>query len=208
MESREADAADVTGKRTLRRELLAWRRALPADRIATASATIVATLRGLPELVRSGEDACDVLLHAADRDELSLDALIADPPAGWRVLLPRVEDGAIVAVPAPPGARLRAGHRGIREPVGEPLGPAELAAVAAVVVPGVAFTADGDRLGRGAGMYDRLLPRLHSAVRIGVCLEDLVRDSLPVEPHDARVDVVVTDASVRRSPTHGRRPPA
>ena len=204
------EAADVGAeKRALRRELLAWRRALPADRVATASTAIVAALRDLAELapVPSGRSR-DLLLYAADPDEPSLDALVTEPPAGWRVLLPRVEDGGIVAVPVAPGARLRTGHRGIREPVGTPVGPSALAAVSAVVVPGAAFTPDGHRLGRGAGMYDRLLPRLGGAVRIGVALEDLVRGSLPVEPHDVRMDVVVTDASVRRSPTDGRRGPA
>lgn len=203
------DAADlVAAKRALRRELLAQRRALAADRIATASTAIVATLRTLPELMPTGLlGPRDLLLYAADPDEPSLDPLVTRPPAGWRVLLPRVEGGTIVAVPAPPDTTLHTGYRGLREPVGDPVGPAVLAAIAAVVVPGVAFTQDGRRLGRGAGMYDRLLPGLRSAVRIGICLEEQVLDALPGEPHDATMDVVVTDASVRRSPTDGRRGP-
>jgi 5-formyltetrahydrofolate cyclo-ligase len=195
-------------KRALRGELLAVRRALPADRIATASATIVATLRTLPELLRpdAGDDdgPRGLLLYAADPDEVSLDGLAAAPPSGWDVLLPRVEGGSILPVPFDPGAPLAVGYRGIREPTGAAIG---LGAVAAVVVPGVAFSPLGARLGRGAGMYDRLLPRLEGVLRIGVCLEVLVRDELPVEPHDAGVDVLVTDASVRRSPTARTRRP-
>lgn len=190
-----------TAKRALRRELLARRRALPSALVGDASAAIVATLRTLPELAApTGPDAAaprGLLLYAADPDEVALDALIDAPPAGWRVLLPRVEQDGIVPVPCPPGTPLVPGHRGIREPSGDPV---PYASVAAAVVPGVAFTPDGVRLGRGAGMYDRLLPRLTGAVRIGVCIEDLVRDRLPTEAHDARVGVLVTDASVRRSP--------
>ena len=199
------DGDVVSAKRALRDELLAWRRANPSDHIAAASSAVVAALKTLPELAgptpasAAGSDGAlrGLLLYAADPDEVSLDALITAPPAGWRVLLPRVEHGAIVPVPCPPGTPLATGHRGIREPSGDPVGAD---AVGAVVVPGVAFTPAGARLGRGAGMYDRLLPQLRGAVRIGVCIEPLVRDALPVETHDASVDLVVTDASVRRSP--------
>ena len=203
------DGDVATAKRALRRELLDRRRALPVEHVAAASAAVVATLRTLPELAATAraDDGAPrgLLLYAADPDEVSLDALIAAPPAGWRVLLPRVERGAIVAVPCPPGTPLAVGDRGIREPSGDAVGPD---AVGAVVVPGVAFTPEGARLGRGAGMYDRLLPLLGGAVRIGVCVEPLVRDVVPLEAHDATVDLVVTDASVRRSPMTGAVRPA
>ncbi len=195
---RDAAAGSADAKRELRAALLAERRAIPAATLAAASASIVTALRSLPEL--GTEHATDarrrqVLLYAADPDEVDLDALLVEQPGTWQVLLPRVVAGDLVAVAHRPGAPLVAGFRGIREPDGE---PADLTSIAAVVVPGVAFTADGARLGRGAGMYDRLLPRLPGALRIGVCLERFVRPELPIEPHDAGVDLVVTDASVRR----------
>jgi hypothetical protein len=60
------------------------------------------------------------LVVQATRPEVMLDALLIDRPDRWRILLPRVDDGAIVAVPHPPGAPLVAGHRGVREPTGVP----------------------------------------------------------------------------------------
>ncbi len=72
------------------------------------------------------------------------------------------------------------------------------AGIDVVVIPGVAFTPSGGRLGRGRGLYDRFLAGLPRAVRIGVCLEALVVPELPLEAHDVLMDVVVTDASVRR----------
>jgi 5-formyltetrahydrofolate cyclo-ligase len=188
-------------KRALRRELLSTRRALAEDVVATASERIVTAVRDLPELAA----VRGVLLYAADPDEVSVDALIDGAPSAWRVLLPRVEGGEVVVVPHAQDVPLVAGHRGIREPVGAPV---DASIVDAVIVPGVAFGPSGERLGRGAGMYDRLLPRLAGAVRVGVCLERFVRDDLPVELHDAHVDVVVTDASVRRRTTTGRARPA
>ena len=70
-----------------------------------------------------------------------------------------------------------------------------------VVVPGVAFTADGRRLGQGGGHYDRFLPGVRSGcVRVGVAFAEQLVDDLPTEDHDARVDVVVTDDRPPRAP--------
>ena len=65
-----------------------------------------------------------------------------------------------------------------------------------VLVPGLAFTKEGARLGRGGGYYDRLLTgctaRTH---RIGVCFSTQLVASLPTEPHDQRVDRVITEST-------------
>ncbi len=63
-----------------------------------------------------------------------------------------------------------------------------------VIVPGVSFTANGDRLGQGGGWYDRFLPQRRAGVMtIGVCFAEQISATLPVEPHDVRVDAVVVD---------------
>ncbi len=64
-----------------------------------------------------------------------------------------------------------------------------------VVVPGVAFTAAGDRLGQGGGWYDRFLPGVRpDCTTVGVAFAEQIVASLPVEPHDVRIDQVVLDA--------------
>ena len=63
-----------------------------------------------------------------------------------------------------------------------------------IVVPGLGFTPDGVRLGRGGGWYDRFLARRRTGcLAIGVCFGEQIRHDLPTEPHDELVDVVVTD---------------
>jgi 5-formyltetrahydrofolate cyclo-ligase len=63
-----------------------------------------------------------------------------------------------------------------------------------VIVPGLAFTLDGGRLGQGGGWYDRFLPdRRRDCLAVGVCFAEQVVDMLPVEAHDVRVDRVVSD---------------
>ena len=70
-----------------------------------------------------------------------------------------------------------------------------------VIVPGTAFTAAGDRLGQGGGWYDRFLATVRpDCLKVGVAFAPQLVGSLPVEPHDLRVDVVVTDQSVARVP--------
>lgn len=188
----------MTAKRTLRRALLAARRATAAEQRDTASRAVMLALRALPELggLPEHEPRRHVLAYVADPDELDLTALLVDPPNGWTTLLPRFDDGALVAVAHTHGAPLVAGIYGIPEPVGPALDPT---VIDVVLVPGVAFTHDGWRIGRGAGLYDRLLASLRpDAVRVGVCAEELVVPELPLEPHDQPVDVLVTDASTRR----------
>ena len=68
-----------------------------------------------------------------------------------------------------------------------------------VIVPGLAFTAAGDRLGQGGGWYDRFLSVARpDCVAIGVCFNEQIVDALPTEPHDVTMDVVVTDRGVLR----------
>jgi 5-formyltetrahydrofolate cyclo-ligase len=65
-----------------------------------------------------------------------------------------------------------------------------------VIVPGTAFTPSGDRLGQGGGWYDRFLRTVRpDCVTIGVAFAPQLVDELPVEPHDIRVAIVVTDAA-------------
>jgi len=181
----------VRAKRSLRRELLALRRALPAADVAAASARVVALLRDLPEV----KQATTMLLYVADPDEIDVSALRDAAPSVRTVLLPRVEGDRLVTVRHMPGDDLVVGALGVREPVGPAVDPSP---VDVVIVPGVAFDPAGGRLGRGRGLYDRLLAQLPQAVHIGVCVEQLVVDVVPCEPHDVRVDVLVSDASVRR----------
>ena len=123
-----------------------------------------------------------------------LDALVA---TGTRVLVPVVTGAAPLdwcAYPAP----LRAGTLGIQEPVGPRLGAAAISEVDAVLVPALAVGADGHRLGRGGGHYDRtlaLLAALRPAgppERIAVVFDDEVLDSVPFDALDQRVSAVVT----------------
>ena len=61
-----------------------------------------------------------------------------------------------------------------------------------VVVPGMAFDKQGHRLGRGKGYYDRLLPKLTNAYKLGVCFPYQYIEEVPTDEHDIRMDEVLT----------------
>ena len=71
--------------------------------------------------------------------------------------------------------------------------------VAAILVPGLAFTLKGERLGRGAGFYDRFLRLFPQALRIGIAFEDQITDRIPTDPWDENVDVILTDGGIREA---------
>ena len=66
-----------------------------------------------------------------------------------------------------------------------------------IFVPGLAFSKDGHRLGRGAGFFDRLLAgRAARAFKIGICFSFQLVDAVPTERHDIEMDILVTDGRV------------
>ena len=61
------------------------------------------------------------------------------------------------------------------------------------IVPGVAFTQTGFRLGRGEGYYDKLLQKYPKAIKIGICHDFQILNDLPIEDRDVAMDYVFTN---------------
>jgi 5-formyltetrahydrofolate cyclo-ligase len=86
---------------------------------------------------------------------------------------------------------------GVREPVGGKPVPVNL--VDLVIVPGLGFTANGYRIGRGMGFYDRFLAQSDFiGLSCGLAFEEQVVDELPVLDHDMPLSMLVTDNGIRR----------
>lgn len=75
--------------------------------------------------------------------------------------------------------------------------------IGVILVPGLAFSRDGYRLGRGAGFYDRFLARFPHALRVGVTFDDLVYSEVPVDPWDERLDLILTDEAFYSTRSYG-----
>jgi len=111
---------------------------------------------------------------------------------GKRVCLPRMLPGHLMETPQyVPERPLVYISFGISEPDGEcPLIPKE--EIDLVLVPAVCYDRKGYRLGFGGGYYDRWLEDF-SGFRVGLCRESVLQDEVPTEPHDSRVDVLITE---------------
>jgi 5-formyltetrahydrofolate cyclo-ligase len=84
--------------------------------------------------------------------------------------------------------------------------PIVISSIDLVVVPGLAFDARGNRLGRGGGYYDRFLKRLPPmTATVGLAFDVQIIDDVPVDERDIRVDMVVTDRRLTVSPRASSR---
>jgi 5-formyltetrahydrofolate cyclo-ligase len=72
---------------------------------------------------------------------------------------------------------------------------ADLGSLNVMFIPGLAFDVKGFRLGYGGGFYDRVLKET-SALKVGVCYSFQLVESLPVEPHDVPVDLILTEDGI------------
>ena len=140
-----------------------------------------------------------VAVYDAQPFEVPLaDFIAAVASRGSTVLYPRVEKGSRVLgfheIRAE--ADWASGPLGLRQPRASAHSVA-IEQIDAFIVPGVAFTTDGRRLGRGGGYYDATLAlRSPHSTAIGVVFDLNLVDEVPEEPHDRRVDFVATERGV------------
>jgi 5-formyltetrahydrofolate cyclo-ligase len=190
-------------KLALRDQLLTARARRPLAEIAEQGELLAARVLALPEVRRAATVAAYVSVGTEPGTGLLLDALVA---AGKRVLLPRLAP----ATDGLPGwdldwsvyhgpTSLAPARFGLLEPLGPLLGVTAIATADVVLVPGLAVSAVGSRLGRGAACYDRALARVPGGTPTWVLLyADEVDRAVPTEPHDLRVTAVATPEGVTR----------
>jgi len=176
-------------KRRLRAEIRDRRARTQPEQRAHASRLACEAILASPQWA----DARTVGLFHSMAHEIATSALVE---AAWR-------SGRTVALPVTPPLGLALGFRvhtpelplvptrfGALEP-GPDAASISLDDIDLLVTPGLAFDARGGRLGHGGGYYDRTLPHARPAVMIAFAWQQV--DQVPEEPHDARVDGVVTD---------------
>ena len=186
-----------------KREARALARSILADidreQAQAWSASISRTI--LDELALEPE--ATVMAYLGEGTELNIDPMIeACLAAGVRIAVPDVgQDGhemvPIALTSLKPG-ELTVDRFGIRVPRNrQAVDPKDLNVV---VVPALAFDPLGNRLGRGAGFYDRFLKSLSEhTIRAGVCFSRQVLDCVPIDPHDAPMNLVITEDRVYRA---------
>ena len=192
----EMGSAGLEDKKKVRKSVLAKRASLGESTRSSKSLLIQNKVLSMSEY----EAAETVMLFLNFRDEVETTALAVETLAkGKRLVLPRCAPGGIL-IPLLVNDLdhdLESGMYGIREPKEEGLVKAEAREIDFVLVPGAAFDLTGNRLGYGAGYYDRFFELLSPSVpRVAVAFACQVISQVPVAEHDKKMSFLITEEEV------------
>ena len=172
-------------KQELRQYIRTLKKAIPLDEKKLRSSDIWRRALEISEI----KNAKTILLYWSMDDEVYTHDVVQTLAKSKTVLLP-VVDGNDLRIKQFRGLEnMRAGEQfGIGEPTGDDFS----GDIDVIVVPGVAFDRQCNRMGRGRGFYDRLLKH-QNATRIGVAFDFQLFDKIPTEPFDVKMDCVVSE---------------
>ena len=179
----------------IRKYMLALREQLPAAMRASHSAAITERLLQLNEY-RQADTVLGYMNFGAEfASEFWVRQVLAE---GKKLALPRVNhhtNQLDLYLVDDPGDQLAAGLWGIREPIVERCEQlVRLNEVEFALLPGVAFTRDGARLGYGRGFYDKLLARMPiRPALVAAAFELQIVQQIPQEPTDVKVEWIITE---------------
>jgi len=184
-------------KKELRKEILKKRDALTPEAVDRKSRAIHERLVGL----RPWQEAGMIMLYASFGKEVKTGELLQQAlREGKRVAVPyclREGRQLIASEVYRYPEDLRPGTWGILEPRKDTLRPVNPQAIDLCIVPGVAFDEGGNRLGYGAGYYDRFLPQLRpGALKIALAYDLQIVTTTYPSPRDIPVDLIITESRI------------
>ena len=180
-------------KKGLRQKMLAMRRALSANETESRSSSLKENILSLPEY----KNAKKIMAFLAMKGESNLDGFIRQALLdGKEVYIPvclperQMEAGRLIDM-----EHFEKGPLGLRNlPAGYEVTSPE--SLDLVLIPGLAVSQEGIRLGMGAGYYDRYLARVPGEKRVAALWDFQVIPDIPSEPFDQKIAKIVTDKSV------------
>lgn len=196
-------------KHSLRKKILAERSLFSSDKFLKENELIVENTKlvikalydNLSNKGKSPEDQNDnskvvsattsIGLYLPLKGEPDLTSLLDN---NWVFCLPKINGDKIEFVHYHKSMALEKGSKGIKHP------PSDTILVPSIViVPGLAYCQKGYRLGFGSGCYDKYFSRLiinTPTIKIGVCFDKYLLESLPIEKHDTKFDYVITENTI------------
>lgn len=169
-------------KQHIRKQIKAAVKALSAEQRQCEAERLLRLIAEEPNF----QSAQRVLIYNPLPDEIDVLPILHKYKAQKQFFMPVVADDNTLKI-LPYTDEQKIGAYGIGEPVGTEF--IDISTIDLVIVPGVGFTADGYRLGRGKGYYDRLLSGVKT-YKIGVCYTCQIEPGIveTVEPHDVKMD--------------------
>lgn len=172
-------------KKLLRQEVKRIKRTFPENERLSRSGLIFLNLEQRPYFIQANV----VLLYWSMNDEVYTHAFAEKWQHKKNILLPSVNGNYLDLKQFRGKNNMVSGQQfGILEPNSPVF--TDINNIDLIIVPGVAFDEQNNRMGRGRGYYDRLL-NLSQAIKIGVCFDFQFFKQIPVEPHDIPMDAVI-----------------
>lgn len=175
-------------KKELRKQIRAAKKAVPFCEKCSRSAPILAKVESLAAF----QQAKTILMYWSMEDEVQTHDFVNRWYKEKTILLPCVDgDDLRLRQYSGPECLIEGEQFGI----GEPTGPeyTELDKVEMIIVPGVAFDSQNNRMGRGRGFYDRLLKSTPNAYKVGVAFDFQMVENVPTEPFDVAMNTVISE---------------
>ena len=174
-------------KKLLRKQIREEKKNQHPETLRTHSSTLLERLEKHPHFIASNT----ILMYYSLGDEVQTHAFVEKWHRVKKVLLPVVR-GDILELRHYTGKEcLEVGAFNIEEPAGENFTDYE--EIELGIIPGMSFDRQGNRLGRGKGYYDKLLPLLIRSYNIGLCYQFQAREEIPSESFDQPMDEVWTE---------------
>jgi 5-formyltetrahydrofolate cyclo-ligase len=187
-------------KQRLRKDFIKKRDSIHPEQKRIKEAAIEKRLFSLNEFREAGS----ILLYVSFRSEVNTMNYLEDVLSlGKTLILPRVDarHRSLRLFDVKNVAELSPGYMGILEPWTENAREVSLGSVDLVIIPGTGFDTLGSRIGYGGGYYDRLLSYESKQLAkvdkhimtIALAFEEQIGGTIPTEPHDIKVDMIVTE---------------
>ena len=172
-------------KKEIRKHIKIQRLALDESKKYADANVVFSKLEEKKEFINSQ----NILFYYSLPDELPTMEFLKKWSTNKNIYLPRV-NGENLEILAYDDKKLSIGSFNIEEPIGDEIIEPHL--IDLIIVPAVAFDFNKNRLGRGKGFYDRLLSEATNAIKIGVGYDFQIFETIPTEPHDIPMDIVLT----------------
>lgn len=180
---------EVPNKAALRKKVRELKRQFSSEELIKMSEPLIQKVLSHPRM----GDAKVVMLYNSLGDEVYTHKLIRLlSERGKRILLPVViGDTEMEVRELSENTDFEESSYGIMEPKGKAF--TNFDEITFALVPGMGFDKDYNRLGRGKGYYDRFLPLLTKAYKVGICFPFQVLDKVPTDEFDKKVDELICD---------------
>ncbi|MDO4518929.1 MAG: 5-formyltetrahydrofolate cyclo-ligase [Eubacteriales bacterium] len=180
-------------KKEIRKMVFKRRAEHTDDEIQTLSHSVYKRVCEQPEF----KNADRILVYADYNHEVMTGEMIKEAwKQGKEVAVPKVVGKDMVFYKLTTFSQLEPGYFQIPEPVSGEIVEWE---DALMIMPGVAFTKNLERVGYGGGFYDRYLEKHQNVIRLAIAFEFQMAAEVPTEPTDINPQLLVTEAAVYRN---------